>query len=296
MEKIDKTNKTGGQDEALKIPEVIRTNEETTQDSRKLFLVEDIPVLCLVSKGNDSKSEQKMKSTKEKNTSGDSLQLDKEVQRSNDNEDLAGDKGKIISTLKEQRKDQSNEGWTQINRHKKKMDTKESRLKSNNQSLLQIHASKLRQQRKCFNCLLEGHIKAICKNSKCCLYCNKTGHIIRDCHSRLGRSSGNQREKPIYKREPVVAKGTPLAQNKRVPLQQNSHQKKNSLKNTQIDMAIPRDWLTMPMNEPVQLWQERPVSMDVYIAPRAELSPANLFLERSAFIFAPSGASDPYLN
>lgn len=61
-------------------------------------------------------------------------------------------------------------------------------------------------------------------------------------------------------------------------------------------MAVPRDWTTMAMNEPTLLWNQRPASLDVYIAPRDELSPANRFLERSAFIFAGPGRNDPFLK
>lgn len=60
--------------------------------------------------------------------------------------------------------------------------------------------------------------------------------------------------------------------------------------------AAPRDWQTMPMNCPAELWHRRPTSMNVYLAPREGLAPANRFLECSAFIFAGPGRSDPNIK
>lgn len=229
----------------------------------------------------------------QRNIAGESLQPDREVQKTHDNKDPKRYTGEIICSLKEQHNDQSNEGWTQINRQKKKMEAKESRVKKNTQPLLQIHAYKLRQQRKCFRCLLKGHIQAVCKNSRRCLYCNEIGHIIRDCPSRPGEiPSASQRKGWNFE----VAQRIPSSQSKESLHKPHPQKKEHTFKHPNRDMAISRDWLTMPMNEPVQLWQERPASLDAYIAPRAELSPANLFLERSALIFAGAGASDPYLN
>lgn len=57
-----------------------------------------------------------------------------------------------------------------------------------------------------------------------------------------------------------------------------------------------RDWQNMPMNDPVPLWQRRPTVLNVYIAQREGLSPANKFLVQSAFIFAGLGNYDPRLK
>lgn len=74
------------------------------------------------------------------------------------------------------------------------------------------------------------------------------------------------------------------------------HITKPLLQKKPLKMEAPRDWQNMIMNEPAALWQQRPHSLNVYIAPREELSPANLFLERSAFIFVGQGASKPYFK
>ncbi|KAF3325380.1 Gag polyprotein [Carex littledalei] len=282
-----------GQDNLLNIPAMYRTRTEGAQVSRALLLVGDIPVLRLLSKDDDSSSYPLRTNTEQRDGKRDSLQEERAVSKGNNNNEPLKNNGEVISNLNETRKDQSNEGWTQVMRK----ESKESRFKRNKQPLLQIHASKLRQQRKCFKCLQSGHIQAICKNPRRCLYCNKTGHIIRDCHSRTeGILRVSQRGNFDYKRKPSDPPPVPPP-NSAVPtcnLTLNRTQKPSNIQHNV--MAAPRDWLTMPMNEPVSLWQERPSTLDVYLTPRAELSPANLFLERSAFIFAGPGASDPSLN
>ncbi|KAF3336494.1 Zinc knuckle [Carex littledalei] len=283
-----------GQDVTLKIPVPFQAGLATILDSSDQLLIGEIPVLRLVLQEEAShKSTLDIKRPQDTLAEGSSLQLKRDVQTSNDiNESFNGTR-EIIFNLNGTRKDQNNEGWTQVKGRK----SKESRFTQRKQSLLHIHAYKLRQQRKCFKCLLTGHIQAVCKNPRRCLFCNESGHIIRDCPSRhKGIPNASRQVHHAYKRKPPILPKYPPPGNTNPSGTSNLNKKESVLKPQHRNMAVPRDWLTVPMNEPVPLWQERPASLDVYIAPRAELSPANLFLERSAFIFAGPGASDPYLN
>ncbi|KAF3323963.1 hypothetical protein FCM35_KLT11430 [Carex littledalei] len=95
-------------------------------------------------------------------------------------------KGLLLESLKDNNDDL--EGWTVVTRKKRKLISQRAGHRRNQQSLLNIHATKLRQQGKCFKCLREGHIQAVCSNPKRCLHCNTDGHIIRDCPSMPQRS------------------------------------------------------------------------------------------------------------
>lgn len=144
---------------------------------------------------------------------------------------------------------------------------------------------------------LNGHVQAVCKNPRRCLHCNVPGHIIRDCPSRpKGKPKVAERRRPIYKSNPQEKKkDTPVKNLSNIP-KKEVLTKKATTTNPLNNMAIPHNWFTMPMNEAVVLWQDRPLSLNVYISPRAELGPANKFLERSAFIFAGPGSSDPHIK
>lgn len=67
-------------------------------------------------------------------------------------------KGKSLVLESTTNNNEDLEGWTTVTRKKKKRFSQGSQHRSNQQSLLSIHAKKLRQQRKCFKCLREGHI------------------------------------------------------------------------------------------------------------------------------------------
>ncbi|KAF3339240.1 Gag-Pol polyprotein [Carex littledalei] len=214
-------------------------------------------------------------------------------------------KGLLLESPKDNNNDL--EGWTVVTRKKRKLISQRAGHRRNQQSLLNIHATKLRQQGKCFKCLREGHIQAVCSNPRRCLHCNTDGHIIRDCPSMPQRSwKDTQGLKHSYKGDGLATGSShthfPSSSANLLhpqPAKKDTSQtpsSQRSSKGEQAQMEAPRDWQTMIMNEAAALWQERPHSLNVYIAPRDELSPANLFLERSAFIFAGQGAAEPYFK
>lgn len=201
-------------------------------------------------------------------------------------------------------------GWTLVERRKRRKNqipTKD--LWNNQQSKLQIHARKLKQQQRCFKCLLKGHIQAVCANPRRCLNCNKTGHIIRSCPLSMTRKPNvSQPKTPLYKKE--ESKPTKTIVSQRIPKKespvkkpfQNPTQKPNSKTKPIMEMSrnpyneAPANWLTMPMRSPAELWHRRPRSLNVYLAPREGLAPANRFLECAAFVFAGPRAADPMVK
>ncbi|KAF3323015.1 hypothetical protein FCM35_KLT13004 [Carex littledalei] len=198
-----------------------------------------------------------------------------------------------------QNPNEESEGWTVVKRKGKKFNSNQFQ-KKNQQSLLDIHAKKLRRQQKCFKCLVKGHVQAVCANPRRCLHCTESGHIIKNCPElKKGIPRVTQKPNSLYKRQPRVSSliGNTSNQFNHLP-PDNYTPKPNQGKSveTPSNMEELRDWQTMPMNAPVQLWQRRPTSLNVYITPRETLSPANRFLEQSAFIFAGPGNSDPNLK
>lgn len=64
----------------------------------------------------------------------------------------------LDSNLVIQYQDDCPNGWTLVKRRRRKSVNNNQFQRKNQQSLLDIHAKKLRQQQKCFKCLLKGHV------------------------------------------------------------------------------------------------------------------------------------------
>ncbi|KAF3325446.1 Zinc knuckle [Carex littledalei] len=284
-----------GQASLRDIPTVVATHQGATLEGDRFLLIGSFPILRFSEKSLEKDIESDQQVIKNINS-----------QRATDGQASKGQhstlsRNEVLSNLEIASNKEEQQGWTLVTRRKRSNFRSKAPQRGNIQwTKLSIHATKLRQQQKCFKCLLKGHIQAVCQNSRRCLYCNTPGHIIRDCPSRFkGNPKDTSRNFNSYK------KGNPSTQSKPSPKPAPIHshstfKKTNPLKGSSSrksnNMDVPRDWLTMPMNEPVDLWQLRPQFLNVYIAPREQLSPANMFLERSAFIFAGPGGSDPYLH
>ncbi|KAF3338480.1 Gag polyprotein [Carex littledalei] len=190
------------------------------------------------------------------------------------------------------------EGWTVVQRKRKNFNSNQFR-KTNQPSPLDIHAKKLRQQYKCFKCLVKGHVQAVCANPRRCLHCTESGHIIKNCPIlKKGIPKVTHKPNSLYKRQPMDSSqiGNTSNQFKHIPPDNHPKSDQGQPVEPPNNMEELRDWQTMPMNAPGGLWQRRPTSLNVYITPRETLSPANRFLEQSAFIFAGPGHSDPDLK
>lgn len=126
----------------------------------------------------------------------------------------------------------------------------------------------------------EGSYTAGLQNQRRCLHCNTEGHIIRHCPELLSKKfKGPQGEKSAYKRQADTKKKVTTSNNS-PPGKTSPDQKalQFTYNNKNSEMEVPRDWLTMPLNAPADVWERRPNVLNVYIAPREELNPANQFL------------------
>ncbi|KAF3335236.1 Gag-Pol polyprotein [Carex littledalei] len=296
---IDKTALPGGQDDAYKILPILETQQDDLEKTQNIMMVGDLPILRFVKEGTQGGSASAAQQShqlpfQDKDKEGQGTVAIDPPQKSNPLEKREGQRSNDPSSNIHN----DDEGWTLVTRRIKRSGFKAAQHRRPQQTPLQMHASKLRQQQKCFRCLLKGHIQRMCRNPRRCLYCNNPGHIIRDCPSRPKR---NPKVTPKgangYKSQglPVSHSASPKHH---THLPQNTFQTEGQAPPTNHSnaMAVPREWATMIMNEGSILWQQRPQSLDVYIAPREELSPANRFLERSAFVFAGSAANDPTIH
>ncbi|KAF3325454.1 Gag polyprotein [Carex littledalei] len=276
---------------SVKIPTLILPNLGNFQEEENVFRVGDHPILRIVPPINNEEQDSLQRIPNQPPNINISQQDKNALPPSQEEITSENKKGQGLETAAH---NENLEGWTLVTRRKKRSTPQASVHRRNQQSYMQIHATKLRQQQKCFKCLMKGHIQAACRNPRRCLHCNLTGHIVRRCPSMPeGSSRVSQGRNNSYKERSVPTKEAHFHNRRSQQHFQNPpHHQNLNRKN----MEAPRNWLTMAMNEPGELWQERPHHLNVYLAPRAELSPANLFLERSAFVFAGPGRSDPYLK
>ncbi|KAF3340661.1 Gag polyprotein [Carex littledalei] len=276
---------------SVKIPTLILPNLGNFQEEENVFRVGDHPILRIVPPINNEEQDSLQRIPNQPPNINISQQDKNALPPSQEEITSENKKGQGLETAAH---NENLEGWTLVTRRKKRSTPQASVHRRNQQSYMQIHATKLRQQQKCFKCLMKGHIQAACRNPRRCLHCNLTGHIVRRCPSMPeGSSRVSQGRNTSYKERSVPTKEAHFHNRRSQQHFQNPpHHQNLNRKN----MEAPRNWLTMAMNEPGELWQERPHHLNVYLAPRAELSPANLFLERSAFVFAGPRRSDPYLK
>ncbi|KAF3339538.1 Gag polyprotein [Carex littledalei] len=305
-ETIDKTKTTLHQDRtgeeeshdkddnrkvSVKLPTLIIPNLGNFQEEENIFRVGEHPILRVIPSTNNEEQDSLQRIQIQPPSINISQQGNNALSPSQLKINSESKRGQGLETAAH---NENLEGWTLVTRRKKRSTPQASPHRRNQQSYMHIHATKLRQQQKCFKCLMKGHIQAACRNPRRCLHCNLTGHIVRHCPSMPGGSSRVSQGSNIpFKERSVPTKETHIHNRHS---QKHPHNPPHHQKSQRKNMEAPRNWLTMAMNEPGELWQERPHHLNVYLAPRAELSPANLFLERSAFVFAGPGRSDPYLK
>lgn len=292
------TSEEKTQDEASQVFKEDNT-EKNKSDETDLILIGDTPILCILPKEING-------------TIGVTAHLSLQCNVSSGEQDGCTSQPKAIqidpvqdqdSHIEKTNNDDNSLGWTLVTRKKRKINPPIKGRGNNQESPLSLHARKLRQQRKCFKCLLKGHIQAVCANQRRCLYCNMPGHIIKNCPEASKRRSIDARHpNSYYKFNPKPkekAHTVPTNLHPKPPVTQPTESNETSTNNPMDPFdpyAAPRDWQTMPMNCPAPLWQRRPQSLTVYLAPRAGLAPSNRFLECSAFIFVGHGGADPYLK
>lgn len=260
-----------------------KSSSETTD----LILIGEHPVLRILPKESDGTFRVTTQISSHNNAS---------IEEPNDSTSLA--KGKRIdakelqnSNMGKTNNDDDSLGWTLVTRRKRKNKDQINRHWNTKESPLNLHAKRLKQQQKCFKCLLKGHVQAVCANPRRCLYCNLPGHIIQNCPEKSrGRAKDTN---PPYKSNPIPT----AAKHNTSHQKPDISNKKKAMEPFPVDpYYAPRDWQTMPMNCPAAIWHRRPTSMNVYLAPREGLAPSNRFLECSAFIFAGPGRSDPSIK
>ncbi|KAF3331832.1 hypothetical protein FCM35_KLT03238 [Carex littledalei] len=286
--------------------------KDTTLEATEFLLVGDHPVLCLLPKRDNGTVNGAHQTSPQVND----VHQEQIDSASQNNGKPTNSREIQSSNLGNPNNNEESSGWTLVQRKKRReQSSKFKRPWTNPQSKLQLHAKKLRQQQRCFKCLLKGHVQAVCANPRRCLNCNKAGHVIRSCPLLMtGKPNVALTNPLLYKTEPPHQNNNTLPHhNKEIPpvppvqtpippvqtpippvlkprttatqpfmeMPRNPH------------MDAPRNWMTMPMRSPAELWQRRPHSLNVYLAPREGLAPANRFLENAAFVFAGPGASDP---
>ncbi|KAF3338800.1 Gag-Pol polyprotein [Carex littledalei] len=282
-------------------------SQQAQSNKKDLILVGDYPVLRIISKDNNG---------------GVTVTAPLSNLSNDSNEDTNGcdSRAQGRRTVPDQRQNSNLEttnndddpsGWTVVTRKKHKLPNKSARQWKTQESPLTIHARKLRQQQKCFKCLRKGHVKAVCANPRRCLHCNTPGHIIKNCPAFITRRPRDaRRSNPSYKSDPNVPLKDHTFPNSTIPKIPHRPSKPSDTTNkppispelntknmNPVDpYAAPRDWQTMPLTCPADLWERRPNSLNVYLAPREGLAPANHFLECAAFIFAGPGRMDPDLK
>ncbi|KAF3338319.1 Zinc finger protein GIS2 [Carex littledalei] len=300
--KIDGAAATDGQDDAFRILPIFETQKDTLETVQEVMMVGDLPILRVVQQGTPRVSPPEVQQLQQSHRLP--FQGKETIRKSDDIPGLTQNSNLLGKNNDQRSQDISlnvhndDDDWTLVTRRRKRSGFQRAPHRRYQRSPLQIHASKLRQQRKCFRCLLPGHIQRICRNPRRCLHCNTSGHIIRDCPSRPTRiPKVTPRDANRYK-----SQDRPLPQSTTIkhPTESLQHPvpqtQQTLLPSHNTSMAVPREWTTMLMNEGSVLWQQRPQSLDVYIAPREDLSPANRFLEKSAFVFAGPAGNDPSVH
>ncbi|KAF3336448.1 Gag polyprotein [Carex littledalei] len=297
--KIDGAAATDGQDDAIRNLPIFETQKDILVMTQEVMMVGDLPILRVIPQGTQRVSLPEVQQLQQ------SHRLPSETIRKSDVIPGFTQNSNLLDKEDDPRSHDislnihNDDGdWTLVTRRKKRSGFQRASHRRYQQSPLQIHASKLRQQRKCFRCLLPGHIQRTCRNPRRCLHCTASGHIIRDCPSKpIRMPKVSPRDANHYKSHDI-----PLPQNTTIkhPTKSSQHPVPQTQQPLQFShntsMAVPREWTTMIMNEGSVLWQQRPHSLDVYIAPREELSPANRFLEKSAFVFAGPAGNDPSVH
>ncbi|KAF3336972.1 Gag-Pol polyprotein [Carex littledalei] len=296
-----KTMPPDGQDDAYKILPILETQQEDREEIPNILMVGDLPILRFIKDGTQGGSTSAVQPSHQ--LPFQDKDKDKEEQAT-----VAIDPPQISISLEKREGHRLNDpsskintdddGWTLVTRRRKRSGFQAAQHWRTQQTPLQMHASKLRQQQKCFRCLLKGHIQRMCRNPRRCLHCNNPGHIIRDCPSRPMRNPKvHPKDANGYKSQDLPASPSASPKHHPPPFQHTfPAEKPTHPTKLHTTMAVPREWATMIMNEGSVLWQQRPESLDVYIAPREDLSPANRFLERSAFVFAGPAANDPTIH
>ncbi|KAF3319883.1 hypothetical protein FCM35_KLT21857 [Carex littledalei] len=269
----------------------VQSQQGATHGATEFLLIGDLPVLRFIK--NDSNGVVKVTpqlSSQHNDPEGKNVS---DPSENNENPTVLRDVH--ISDLERTNNNDDSSGWTLVQRKKRRNTNR--RLWNNQQSRIQVHAKKLRQQQRCFRCLLKGHIQAVCANPRKCLNCNKSGYVIRSCPLiSKGRSNVSLQNPSIYKKEPQTLVNPIVAQpipKENPPIKEPPRRPNKPSMEYPRNMEAPRNWQTVQMREPVELWQRRPHSLNVYLAPREGLAPSNRFLECASFVFVGPGASAP---
>lgn len=190
---------------------------------------------------------------------------------------------------------QDEDGWTTVSRRK--------HVTPKRNPYLSPQQRKLKEGNKCFNCFSKGHKKAGCKNQVRCINCEEPGHISRFCPKKFrnkGAQGVNTTTNQVKTQPIVVIKEKQKEQPKftfpkvkpLVTPQPQTQQFQPNYKENNMDMP---DWETIELTNPDQIEVERAEDMEVFINPRHELLPPNMFLYRTTIVLAGPNPNDKFL-
>lgn len=183
------------------IPTFFLPNQGIPKDTEDTFWVESYPILKIVSHNHNDERDFTQQ-VQNQTFNGHNKERGNADQNSHKVESLKNTGNMESQGLESMDNNNDDpEGWTLVTRKKKKLVSQAFIHRRNQQSYMHIHASKLRQQQKCFKCLMKGHIQAVCANQRRCLHCNMTGHILRNCPSMpRGKPTVAQSKNNFYKK------------------------------------------------------------------------------------------------
>lgn len=150
---------------------------EGMRDNRTLVIGEH-PILQILQEDNTRRSEQIFQTTSIDESKTEDVQIHPTIHNNSRHKKPIAKVDINSSTLGNQTHNDDSEGWTLVTRRKKNSSSQARPHGKTQQTPLQLHAKKLRQQQGCFRCLMKGHIQLVCKNQRRCLHCNIEGHII----------------------------------------------------------------------------------------------------------------------